>query len=74
MSVGCCFPFFFRERRKSVQNPMIKLVSGHESMVAKGYRCDGTSKKPHVMPRVMAKKEEEKTGHKQINPTNFMEY
>jgi hypothetical protein len=53
---------------------MIKLVSGHESMVAKGYRCDGTSKKPHVMPRVMAKKEEEKTGHKQINPTNFMEY
>jgi hypothetical protein len=74
MSGGCCFLFFFRERRKSVQNPMIKLVSGHESMVAKGYCCDGTSKKTHVMPRVMAKKEGKKIGHKQINPTNLMEY
>jgi len=53
---------------------MIKLVSGHESMVAKGYCCDGTSKKTHVMPRVMAKKEGKKIGHKQINPTNLMEY
>jgi len=27
-----------------------------------------------VMPRVMAKKEEEKIGQKQIDPTNLMEY
>jgi hypothetical protein len=43
-------------------------------MVAKGYCCDGTSTKTHVMPRVMAKKEEEKIGQKQIDPTNLMEY